>query len=117
IKAVGPGLLQPGEGIGLHGLMETGGEAGMIPIEGKIPLGRGQGVGADVEIENRNCSPPSRVEGKAPRKAKGVQHLLAPGMVLHEAPIFALIEKETRLLPLQDVGLEAQAVFEKNDRS
>jgi hypothetical protein len=82
-------------------------------VQREVALGGGQRVRADVEVRHRRCPAPRGVNRETAGKTERIQHAPAPRQRFHLAAIFALVEEETGLLPAQNVGLEAQAAFQK----
>ena len=72
---------------------------------------------ADVQISHRLRATARRIQREAAGKTERVQHRLPVRQSFDDAAVLALIEKESRLLPAPDIGLEADVVFKKDNRS
>src|ERR1035437_1632697 len=74
-------------------------------------------MGADVEIGHGFRATARGINRKAAGKTERIQHAPATRQRFHLAAILALVEKETRFLPAQNVRFKAQAVLQENNWS
>src|SRR2546425_4219090 len=107
-------MLDPFKGVGLNHLVATGRNAGDVTIQGEVTLRTSQRVSADVQVRDGTSAAPRRVNREAARKAECVQHVAILRERFDSAAVFALIEKETGLLPAHDIGLKPQSVLKKS---
>src|SRR5213594_2625564 len=108
-------LLDPFKGVGVNHLVATRPDTGQVTIQGKVTLCPGQRGSADVQVRDGTGAAPRRVNGEAARKAERVQHVAMLRERFNGAAVFALIEKETGLLPEHDIGLKTQSAFQETN--
>src|SRR5579859_3745461 len=89
----------------------------MTGVQRKISPGGFEGVRADIQIGHGGRPTARSVDGKATGKTESVQHAPSFGQNFHFVPVLALVQKETRLLPAQNVCLKSHAVLRKNHRT
>lgn len=110
----GAALLEPFEHVSLDqpmGAIRSG-----FRVERKVSARAFKGVRTEIDIGDTAGAGAGGVKGKAAGKTEGIQHILARGKASNKASILALIEEEAGLLTFENIGLETQARFKKNDR-
>ena len=88
----------------------------LVLVQGKIAARRRQGVFADVQAANTGRAAAGGVEGKSAGITEQIQNGTPLSQRLDVAPVFPLIEKEAGFLSAQDIGFEAQSIFQKDNR-
>lgn len=109
------GVGEPLEGVGLDGVALAVGDGGIVLIEGEIAVAGGEGVAADVDVGDRAGAAAGGLEGEAAGEAEGVEDVGSGGEAGEAAAVFALIEVEAGFLAFEDLGFEAEIVFEEDD--
>ena len=109
------GVGEPLEGVGLDGVALAVGDGWIVLIEGEVAVAGGEGVAADVDVGDRASAAAGGLEGEAAGEAEGVEDVGTGGEAGEAATVFALIEVEAGFLAFEDLGFEAEIVFEEDD--
>ena len=83
-------------------------------VQFHVPVGQRDRFGRAVDRVNDLGSSPHGVEREAASVAEHVQYGASFGIAFQQRPVFALIDKETSLLPLLPVDTEFQAVLKSD---
>ena len=83
-------------------------------VQFHVPVGQRDRFGRAVDRVNDLGSSPHGVEREAASVAEHVQYGASFGIAFQQRPVFALIDKETCLLPLLPVDTEFQAVLKSD---
>ena len=76
-----------------------------------VPLGHGDGIGADVGSGDAGGPAPGRVQRKAAGVGETVQHRVPGGDAGHGAAVVFLVEEEAGLLAVLEINVVKNAVF------
>jgi hypothetical protein len=107
---------EPFERVGLDLMVGSAGDGGEVAVEVEVAAGGGEGVWGDVEVGHRAGPAAGGVDGETAGEAEHVEDIAAAGEGADAAAVVALVEEEAGFLALDDVGFEAEAVFEEDDR-
>ena len=77
----------------------------------RVPLGHGDGIGADVGSGDAGGPAPGRVQRKAAGVGEAVQHRVPGGDAGHGAAVVFLVEEEAGLLAVLEINVVKNAVF------
>ena len=77
----------------------------------RVPLGHGDGVGADVRCRDPGCATAGCVEGKAAGVGEAVQHGVAGGEAGDCPAVVLLVEEEAGLLAVLEIDVVVDAVL------
>ena len=77
----------------------------------RVPLGHGDGVGADVRCRDPGCAAAGCVEGKAAGVGEAVQHGVAGGEAGDRPAVVLLVEEEAGLLAVLEIDVVVDAVL------
>ena len=77
----------------------------------RVPLGHGDGVGADVRCRDPGCAAAGCVEGKAAGVGEAVQHGVAGGEAGDCPAVVLLVEEEAGLLAVLEIDVVVDAVL------
>ena len=111
LRLVGFHLVHNHKGILGNGLVNGGGDKGVLVIVLHVAEGSFTGGLAQVNTDHLAGAAAGSVDGESAGVGKHIQHGFARGQGFHAGAVLALVEEEAGFLPVDGVRFKDQPVF------